>query len=151
MTRIGLWMASTVAAVVLLFSYSTSTTAQMTANGHSDVISGSLPAASLPAGSSRTGSSPAGGSTVTGQVVATAYGPIQVEITLAGGTITKVNVVRYPDSGGTDQQINGYALPILVQETLDAQGSSIDMVSGATYTSAGYEESLQSALDQAGL
>ena len=141
MTRIALWLASTVAAVVLLFSYSTSTSTQMAASGHSEVVSGSLSA----------GSSPAGGSTVTGQVVPTAYGPVQVEITVAGGTITKVNVLRYPDSGGTDQQINGHALPILVQETLDAQGSNIDMVSGATYTSAGYEESLQSALDQAGL
>jgi uncharacterized protein with FMN-binding domain len=141
MTRIALWLAGTVAALVLLFSYSTSTSTQVATSGHSEVISGSL----------STTSSQADGSTVTGQVVPTAYGPVQVEITVAGGTITKVNVLRYPDSGGTDQQINGHALPILVQETLDAQGSSIDMVSGATYTSAGYEESLQSALDRAGL
>ena len=146
MTRIALWFAGTVAAVVLLFSYSTSTGAQLTAGGQSDVISGSLPSSSLP-----TGSTKAGSTTVTGNVVPTAYGPVQVAITVSGGTITQVNVLRYPDSGGTDQQINGHAVPILVQETLDAQGANIDMVSGATYTSAGYEESLQSALDQAGL
>jgi uncharacterized protein with FMN-binding domain len=151
MARIALWLASTVAAVVLLFSYSTSTSTQMAASGHSEVISGSLSAESSTAGGSTVTRSTVAGSTVTGQVVPTAYGPVQVEITVAGGTITKVNVLRYPDSGGTDQQINGHALPILVQETLDAQGSTIDMVSGATYTSAGYEESLQSALDQAGL
>jgi uncharacterized protein with FMN-binding domain len=141
MTRIALWLASTVAALVLLFSYSTSTSTQIATSGHSEVISGSL----------STASSRSDGSTVTGRVVPTAYGPVQVEITVAGGTITNVNVLRYPDSGGTDQQINGHALPILVQETLDAQGSNIDMVSGATYTSAGYQESLQSALDRAGL
>jgi uncharacterized protein with FMN-binding domain len=146
MTRIALWLAGTVAAVVLLFSYSTSTTAQMTATGQSDVISGSLPQSSLPTGSTKSGST-----TVTGNVVPTAYGPVQVAITVSGGTITQVNVLRYPDSGGTDLQINGRAVPILVQETLDAQSASIDMVSGATYTSGGYEESLQSALDQAGL
>ena len=48
-------------------------------------------------------------------------------------------------------EINDYALPILIQETLDAQSADIDMVSGATVTSDGYLQSLQSALDQAGL
>jgi len=144
MTRIALWFASTVAAVVLLFSYSTSTSAQMTATGTSDPISGTLD-------STTTSSAPSGGSSVTGQMVMTRYGPVQVALTTSNGTITGVTVVRYPDSDGRDIEINQHALPILVQETLDAQSASIDMVSGATYTSAGYEESLQSALDQAGL
>lgn len=146
MTRIALWLASTTAAVVLLFSYSTSTTSQMTASNQSEVISGSLTATALP-----TGSSSSGGATVTGQAVPTAYGPVQVAITVSSDTITEVKVIRYPDSAGRDLEINLRAVPILVQETLDAQSASIDMVSGATYTSAGYEESLQSALDQAGL
>ena len=50
-----------------------------------------------------------------------------------------------------DQEINAQALPVLVQETLDAQSAKIDMVSGATVTSDGYLASLQSALDEAGL
>ena len=62
-----------------------------------------------------------------------------------------VSVIDYPDGNGKDQQINARALPVLVQETLDAQSADIDMVSGATVTSDGYLESLQSALDQAGL
>jgi uncharacterized protein with FMN-binding domain len=57
-------------------------------------------------------------------------------------------VVQYPSGNGTDQQINSYALPRLVKETLDAQSANIDMVSGATVTSEGYLQSLQSALDQ---
>ena len=88
-------------------------------------------------------------STVTGSVAQTQWGPVQVELTLGGSTITKVSVVQYPNGNGRDQEINSYALPILVQETIDAQSADIDMVSGATVTSVGYQQSLQSALDQA--
>jgi uncharacterized protein with FMN-binding domain len=76
---------------------------------------------------------------------------VQVRITVSGGKVTAVDVVEYPDSNGRDQEINARALPVLVQETLQAQSAKIDMVSGATYTSDGYLTSLQSALDQAGL
>lgn len=86
--------------------------------------------------------------TVTGDAVSTPYGPVQVTVTSAGGRIVDVEVVQAPWNSPQDQQINGYALPILIQETIDAQTASIDMVSGATYTSNGYVTSLQSALDQ---
>ena len=56
-----------------------------------------------------------------------------------------------PSGNGRDLEINDRALPVLVQETLDAQSADIDMVSGATVTSDGYVTSLQSALDQAGI
>jgi uncharacterized protein with FMN-binding domain len=56
-----------------------------------------------------------------------------------------------PNGNPRDQEINAYALPILVQESLDAQSANIDMVSGATVTSDGYLQSLQGALDKAGL
>jgi uncharacterized protein with FMN-binding domain len=88
---------------------------------------------------------------VTGDAADTRWGPVQVQLTVAGGTITAVSVVEYPDNNGKDKQINARALPILVRETLKAQSADIDMVSGATVTSDGYVESLQSALDQAGL
>jgi uncharacterized protein with FMN-binding domain len=74
-----------------------------------------------------------------------------VQLTVAGGSVTDVSVVQYPNENGKDAQINARALPILIQETLSAQSASIDMVSGATITSEGYLTSLQSALDQAGL
>ena len=70
---------------------------------------------------------------------------------MSSGKITKVAVVQYPNGNGKDQEINSYALPILIQETVDSQDANIDMVSGATVTSDGYLQSLQSALDQAGL
>jgi uncharacterized protein with FMN-binding domain len=88
---------------------------------------------------------------VTGSVAQTRWGPVQVRVTVASGKVTDVSVVQYPNDNPRDEEINSYALPILAQETVDAQSANIDMVSGATYTSQGYVESLQSALDQAGL
>ena len=83
--------------------------------------------------------------------VQTRWGPVQVEVGVAGSQITGVSVLQYPDDNPQDVQINDYALPILVDATMTAQGADIDMVSGATYTSVGYQQSLQSALDRAGL
>jgi uncharacterized protein with FMN-binding domain len=76
---------------------------------------------------------------------------VQVSITVNGGKITDVAVPVYPTGNGRDQEINAYALPALRQETLAAQNAAIDTVSGATVTSDGYLQSLQSALDAAGL
>ncbi len=70
---------------------------------------------------------------------------------MSGGKITGVAVPVYPDGNRRDQEINARALPILRQETLDAQSADIDAVSGATVTSDGYQESLQAALDAAHL
>ena len=173
MKKIVLWLMSTLTVLVLLFGYHTSTSSQASATSGSSAfapISGSSGTSSSSgtsaggmsssgtssSGATSSGSGSGSGSTsasttVTGDAADTRYGPVQVQVTIAGGTITDVSVVEYPSESGKDQQINARALPILVQETLDAQSSSIDMVSGATYTSEGYVESLQSALDQAGL
>lgn len=140
MTRIVLWFMSTLTVVVLLFGYSTSTAGPGTVGGGTSIISS--------AGGATTDAS---ATTVTGAVARTRWGPVQVDITIAGGTITGVSVVEYPTENGTDRKINGAALPVLVEETINAQSAHIDMVSGATVTSEGYLESLQSALDQAGL
>lgn len=153
MRRIVMWALSTVTTVVLLFGYHTSTSGPSSAS--EQVISG---AADATAGSSAspgsTGSTSASGSssgTVTGSVANTRWGPVQVRISTSGGQITAVDVVQYPNGNPKDQEINAYALPVLVQETLSAQGADIDMVSGATVTSDGYIQSLQAALDEAGL
>ena len=82
----------------------------------------------------------------------TQWGPVQVEITVDGRRRSPTSAsCSTPAATARDIEINDYALPILVQETLDAQSAEIDMVSGATVTSVGYLQSLQSALDQAGL
>lgn len=101
--------------------------------------------------SGKSGSSSTGTRTVTGNTVQTRWGPVQVKVTIKNGKITDVTAVQYPSDNPRDQEINQYALPQLRTEALAAQSASIDTVSGATYTSQGYQQSLQSALDSAGL
>ena len=151
MKRIALWLLSTVSAVVLLFGYHTSTSGP--AATAQKPVGASLATTSPTSTSGGTGGGdqqPTGSATTTGRVAQTRWGPVQVQITTdASGTITDVEVVQYPSGNREDEQINSYALPLLVQATLDAQSADIDMVSGATVTSEGYLQSLQSALDQA--
>ena len=80
----------------------------------------------------------------------TLYGPMQVQVTLTGTKITKVTVLQRTNDGVESNQIDATAIPKLTSETLAAQSAHIDAVSGATYTSSGYIQSLQSALDRAG-
>jgi uncharacterized protein with FMN-binding domain len=147
MRRITLWLMSTVAALVLLFSYRTSTlggasstTAAATGFGDGVASAGGIDAATSGAGT-----------TYHGSVASTRWGNVQVTITVTDGRITSVSVPTYPNANGRDQQINAYTLPILKQETIAAQNADIDTVSGATVTSDGYKQSLQAALDAAHL
>ena len=149
MRRIVLWAMSTLTVLVLLFGYRTSTSSELTTG----TVLAAPDSDSGFSASTDTDSGTASGSarTVTGPSADTRWGPVQVQITVEGGVLTDVTVVDYPDGNGKDRQINAHALPVLVQETIDAQSADIDMVSGATVTSEGYLESLQAALDRAGL
>jgi len=159
--RIVLWLLSTVSAVVLLFGYHTSTAgpaataqapvgASLATTSTTTTSGGTDPGTDSSPGSGASSSATPAASTLTGDVAQTRWGPVQVQITTDGsGTITDVEVLQYPSGNSVDDQINAYALPQLVQATLDAQSANIDMVSGATVTSEGYLQSLQSALDQA--
>ncbi|GIH07716.1 FMN-binding protein [Rhizocola hellebori] len=153
MRRITLWLVSTIAGLVLLFSYRTSTMGADTATGSTVTTDGNLSGGSNAedaGGSGGIGGS-GGAKTYKGSVAGTRWGDVQVAITVANGKITDVSVPVYPTANGRDRQINAYALPILKQETLAAQSADIDTVSGATVTSDGYVESLQAALDAAHL
>ena len=82
------------------------------------------------------------------------YSPLDV-ITWAtyepsGGKITDVQAVQLPETDPRSAQISSFAAPQLRQSVLSAQSANIDAVSGATYTSDGYKQALQSALDRAG-
>jgi uncharacterized protein with FMN-binding domain len=166
MKRIVLWFLSTVSAVVLLFGYHTSTSSQLaTASGSV----GPTPTGTTTSGGGGDGGGGATGTptrrrsaagtapkaatthTVTGGVAQTQWGPVQLSLTVAGGKVKAVHVLQRPSGSSMDDQINSYALPVLIRETLNAQSAQIDMVSGATVTSGGYLQSLQSALDQANL
>ncbi|MFF3502669.1 FMN-binding protein [Streptomyces sp. NPDC003247] len=99
-------------------------------------------------GAQGSGSDQASG-TFTGDAAQTQYGAVQVRITVADGKITKAEAVQAP-KGGRSDQVTADAVPQLNQAAVAAGSADIDAVSGATYTSAGYKESLQSALDRAG-
>ncbi|KPI16381.1 FMN-binding domain protein [Actinobacteria bacterium OK074] len=149
--RIVLASAATVSGVVLLLSLKPHDTPSVA------VASVPAPSTSSSASSSSGGSSGSGGSsatgtkTVTGSSVQTRYGAVQVQVTVENGKLTEVTALSYPQGNPRDQQINSYAVPELRREALAAQSAQIDTVSGATYTSDGYRQSLQSALDSAGL
>jgi len=108
------------------------------------------PAGATPAPTTATGGGAAGATTVDGQVVSTRFGPVQVEVVVAGGQIKEIVALQLP-TGRRSGQISNYSAPILREEALQAQSANIDIVSGATYTSDAYSRSLQSALDQAGV
>ncbi|MGY1499529.1 FMN-binding protein [Streptomyces sp. QTS52] len=138
--RTALASAATVSAMVLLLSLKPHTTPAA-------VTAGSASSSAPSTGSS---GSATGTRTLTGDSVQTRYGPVQVRVTLTNGKLTDVTAVTYPQENPRDQQINSYAVPQLTREALTAQSADIDTVSGATYTSDGYRQSLQSALDSAG-
>ncbi len=81
----------------------------------------------------------------TGKVVATDYGDIQVAITVSKGKITDVTVLKQPGSEQRSVDINTNAIPKLKSEVLTAQSSTVDAVSGASFTSEGFVKTLQSA------
>ncbi|MHA6523351.1 FMN-binding protein [Tessaracoccus sp. G1721] len=177
MRKIVAALMGTVSGLVLLFSYHTSTNGQAaTAAAATDTgesqSSGTTPNAD--AGSSTTGSASgatpqdsssssstdssassssaaptAASGTYTGDAVQTRYGAVQVEITVENGALTSSNAIQYPNRDRHDQQINSYAVPVLNAEAVEAQSADIDSVSGATFTSLAYAQSLQSAIDQA--
>lgn len=123
--------------------------------------SGSTGSSSTGSSSTGTGGTGTGGGTgsmgsgkdgtYAGQTAQTQYGPVQVQITVAGGKLTDVTALQLTNDGGRSVMISQQAAPILRQEALQAQSAQIQAVSGATFTSEGYITSLQSALDQAGL
>lgn len=148
--RIALWGLTTISTVALLFSYKTSTSSTTPTEAAPRTGTTTTTTTTTAAAPSKATTSTYTG-TVTGAAADTRWGPVQVRVTVASGRITGVDVVQEPDGNGRDREINADAVPTLVSETLQAQGAQIDMVSGATYTSEGYVQSLQSALDQAGL
>jgi hypothetical protein len=154
MKRLILAVAGTIAGLIALLSFQTHA-------GPAAV--GSLPAASLgpvpslatpsgrPGAAAGTGPSPpsAGPVTTLGQAVTDQYGTIQVRIVTVGRQIRSVSFAQLVGDEELSDLINAQAGPLLLHRTLIAQSAQIDTVSGATYTSDAYRQSLQSALDNA--
>jgi uncharacterized protein with FMN-binding domain len=161
MRRITLWLVSTVAALVLLFSYRTSLSGPAASPGGNPGTDANPPGIvsgpdtpSGGSGSSGAGMAPStvdgqGATVVNGSVARTRWGPVQVQVRISGGRIVDVTTLQVPAGNDRDVEINQYAVPQLRQQVLAAQSANIDGVSGATVTSDGYRQSLQSALDAA--
>jgi hypothetical protein len=166
MRRVILAVTGTIAGLVALLSFKShvpSSPLAVTASGSGGTsAAGASPSASSPAkgggqtevvpGAFPQGSIaknlPAGETAVDGKVANTSYGPVQIQLIKRGGKIVKVAVLVQPTNTLHDVQIGEFAFPKLISETLAAQDAKIDAVSGASYTSAGYIQSLQSALDK---
>jgi uncharacterized protein with FMN-binding domain len=152
MRRVFLAAISTVAGLMMLLSFKSrsSTTAPtnsaLATTSTTGTAGGGTGTSTSPSTAATTGTK-----TVTGAASQTRYGPVQVQVTVTSGQVTAVNAVNYPTQSGRDAQINAYAIPQLNQEAVAAKSAKIDMISGATYTSTGYINSLQNALTKAGL
>ena len=162
--RAAVTLAATAIGVVLLFSFRTPPAAPIATLTPSS-ISSSSPTPSPTATPS--GAPPSGGASptptatpapaanglksgsFTGQTYTNPYGNVQVQVVISGGRITSVKTIQYPNGHQQSVFINSQALPLLEQEVLKAQSAQINIIGGATFTSQGYAQSVQSALDAA--
>ena len=160
MRRVILAVTGTIAGLVALLSFKShvpsapvaattggtggtaSSSSSSASGGQTEVVPGAFPQGSIAR------NLPAGETAVDGKVASTSYGPVQIQLIKRAGKIVKVAVLVQPTNTLHDVQIGEFAFPKLISETLAAQNGKIDAVSGATYTSAGYIQSLQSALDK---
>ena len=152
MRRVVLAVTGTVAGLVALLSFkSHSPTVPVAAT--TGTVGGSSSSSSSSAttgpGEFRSAAGPLtpGETAITGKVGHTVYGPVQIQLVVKNHKIVKVAVLEQPTNTIHDIQIGEFAFPKLISETLAAQSAKIDAVSGASYTSAGYIASLQSAVD----
>lgn len=125
-------------------SKTTSTTTQTQNQNTQEVTASPTPVATTKQSSGITG-------TFKGDTSQTRWGPVQVEITLTNGKITDVTTLQYPNGDRKSMNISNRVIPWLQEETLQVQSANISGISGATYTSTGFQSSLASALQKAGL
>lgn len=175
MRRAPIVMAATAAGLVGVLSFHTKAARPILGGLPSASATTGSPTSSGPTGSSpapsTTGSSPPPASTTpttvppttpttvpsttrtaTGPLVNYSYGVLSVSVTVAGGKITKVGIGSLDDGGNfRSQSIDQQSIPTLEQEAIQAQSANIQGVSGASYTSAGFERSLQGALGKLGV
>ena len=153
MRRVILAVTGTIAGLVALLSFKahvpTVPVASTSGTGGSSTSSSSTSSSRTIPGEFQSVAGPltAGETTITGKVANTVYGPVQIELVVKSHKIVKVAVLEQPTNTIHDIQIGEFAFPKLISETLTAQNAKVDAVSGASYTSAGYISSLQSAVD----
>lgn len=118
---------------------------------HTSAVSGlSTVSAAAPSAAGPTTTTTTGTRRANGQYVQYRYGALQLQVTVSGGRITKVSTVTDQATDPRSAEINSQAIPMLRDQVLQAQSANFDGISGATYTSMAYAQSLQAALDQLG-
>jgi len=155
-TRAAVAIVATAIAVVLLFSFKTPAQARPRTPA-ADVSQASPTPSASPSPSDSSAPTPTPTPTgptykdgqYTGQDFQNQFGDTQVKVTISGGKITDVQALQLPFDRQRSAEISQYAAPQLHDEVLQAQSAQIDSLSGATYTSDSYAQSVQSALDQA--
>lgn len=148
-------IAATAGGLALLANFhTTGTTAVAVAGSGGITVPATDPTPTSTAGARATAptttTSRSGTRTIDGPNVPNDYGPVQVRVTLNGSKIVDVQALQLPTHKRRSQEISDYAAPQLRTEVLQAQSAHIDTVSGASYTSDGYAQSVQGALDKAG-
>ena len=134
-------VASTIAGLVLLLGFKTGQPPAVGTRAPAGMRVGSGAAAAP-------GRLGIGTHTATGQAIQIPFGAVQVRVTADGRRITGISAVQLPHDNPFSALISRTAGPHLRREALTAQSAHIHAVSGATYTSDGYAQSLQSALDK---
>ena len=110
-----------------------------------------LPAATAPPATTTT-AVPSAARSATGAAANYSYGILSVKVSVSGTNITNISIASIDDGGNPrSAYIDQASLPLLEQQALSAQSANIQGVSGASYTTAGFEQSLQSALSKLGL
>lgn len=122
-----------------------SSSGSSTASATSSTTSAAGPPSPTPASSS----SKYQDGTYVGSVADAYYGNVQVSVTISGGRISKVKFLQYPNTHSTSVYINQQVMPYLQQEAIQAQSSNVQMITGATFTSQAFVQSLQAALNKA--
>lgn len=150
MRRAAIATAGTAVGLVLLLGYKSGAPAKsekVALNNGTGATTTTVPSGTT---STTDGTGASGPRTYNGQLVDYLYGDIEVAVTVKDNRVTDVSVVQNDAIDDRSQMINSEAVPILEQEALSAQGVNFDVVSGATYTSDAFAQSLQSALQKAG-
>ena len=157
MNRLFATLAVTVIGVVWLVTFKVTPIETEAVGGSASPSPISRAPAPFGAPATRTGAptaavgAPATNGSYTGSAVRTIYGDVQVRIIVSGQKVTDVQAVVLPQDRARSARISQYSAPILRTEAIRAQSATIDIVSGATYTSVAYGRSLDSALKQAHL
>ncbi len=130
---------------------STSATDAPSAGGSSAQSSASGPVSTEPALAKSASNTTSGykDGTYQGQPIDAYYGLVQVQVSIQNGAISSVQFLQYPNDRRTSQEINAQVMPWLQQEAIQADSANVNIISGATLTSEGFQMSLQSALQSA--